>query len=457
MYLSLWAAFQLYHLLPGAVAFIAMVLVTASAAMLALKQDTQILAAVALAGGFSTPLLLSTGQNRPVELFSYVALLDIFSIVLVSLRPWRRLLMGSFLATTFLYISWYSEYYSKEQRHIAAGFATLFFLIFAILPAIKNLLASDDQDWGESRTFILVALLNPGAYFIELLVMYEYDHRTALAWVAVALAAFYIGISKLLTAEEPAAGDEKGIGPLHKWLHLAIAITFLTIAIPLKLESHWITMGGFVESAALLWVGTRARNEFLRTAAIGALALGVIRLLFVDTFHTQSSIFNSRFATYLVAIAIFTGIASQIRKERGPNHSALVVVTVCINVLALLALNAEVADYYARQFNQLRGLQGYIAPGDQWRDLRIEKAFTYSALWMLYGAVLMAVGFWRKSSVLRWQALVLMAATIVKVFLFDLSNLSGPLRVVSFIALGALLMAISFVYQKDWLKLSTRE
>jgi len=51
-------------------------------------------------------------------------------------------------------------------------------------------------------------------------------------------------------------------------------------------------------------------------------------------------------------------------------------------------------------------------------------------------------------------ALVLIAATIAKVFLYDLSSLSGPLRVLSFIALGALLMGVSFIYQRDWLKLS---
>jgi uncharacterized membrane protein len=75
---------------------------------------------------------------------------------------------------------------------------------------------------------------------------------------------------------------------------------------------------------------------------------------------------------------------------------------------------------------------------------------------MVYGAGLMAVGFWRNSHILRWQALVLMAATIAKVFIYDLSNLSGALRVVSFIGLGVLLMGISFVYQKDWLKLSAK-
>jgi uncharacterized membrane protein len=68
----------------------------------------------------------------------------------------------------------------------------------------------------------------------------------------------------------------------------------------------------------------------------------------------------------------------------------------------------------------------------------------------------MAFGFWRRSAFVRWQALVLIAFTIGKVFLFDSSSLGTGYRIVSFMALGVVLMAISYVYSRDWLKLSRR-
>ena len=89
--------------------------------------------------------------------------------------------------------------------------------------------------------------------------------------------------------------------------------------------------------------------------------------------------------------------------------------------------------------------------------MKIARDFTYSALWMAYGAMLMVVGFWRRSAFVRWQALVLIAFTIGKVFLYDVSELDRGYRIVSFIVLGALLLAISFVYQRDWLRLSGTE
>ena len=50
-----------------------MILVTASTITLALTQDAEILAVYAMIGGFSTPALVSTGQNHEIVLFSYVA------------------------------------------------------------------------------------------------------------------------------------------------------------------------------------------------------------------------------------------------------------------------------------------------------------------------------------------------------------------------------------------------
>jgi uncharacterized membrane protein len=83
--------------------------------------------------------------------------------------------------------------------------------------------------------------------------------------------------------------------------------------------------------------------------------------------------------------------------------------------------------------------------------------FTYSAWYMIFGAIVLGVGFWRRSAFFRWQALVLLAASIGKVFLVDINQLSQAYRVLSFLGLGTLLMGVSFVYQRDWLNLRRQE
>ena len=127
---------------------------------------------------------------------------------------------------------------------------------------------------------------------------------------------------------------------------------------------------------------------------------------------------------------------------------------VVLNLLALYALTLEASDYFGRQLANLY----QVAPRDRYGELQqqIEFArnFSYSAIWLAYGAGLMTFGFWKRSAFVRWQALVLIAFTIGKVFLFDVSALQQGYRIVSFMALGAVLMAISYVYHRDWLKLS---
>ncbi len=163
---------------------------------------------------------------------------------------------------------------------------------------------------------------------------------------------------------------------------------------------------------------------------------------------------------YVVAILVLALVAyyaSGDGREEVRNVGAMAIVA--LNALALVALSYEIHDYYSRQIAS--GLPGpaFWAP-EHWSQMRaveIARGFTYSALFMAYGAMLMIVGFLRNSAFVRWQALVLIAATIVKVFVYDVSRLDRVYRNLSFGALGILLLAISFAYQRDWLKLSSRK
>jgi uncharacterized membrane protein len=453
LYLSLWAAFHVYSLIPSSVAFAMMLVVTAATSAMALSQDAQILAAFALVGGFSTPVLLSTGQNREVALFTYVAILDIATLVLVAFRPWRRLLVMSYIGTLILYLLWYWTFYNRGPLELTLAYASLFFAIFAIAPLIT--LQPDGERPILAAIPAVLAFVNAGVYFLEAYAMIQEVNKVNMAWFALALAAVYIFLSRLLHARKMAAGTSE----ILYYLHLALAIGFITVAIPIRLDAHWITIGWFIEAGVLLWIANRIRSDFLNAFALGALVLGVTRLLAIDNFHTTQLIFNLRMATFGVAVAVLGTVAwfgAKREDETARTISAMAVVA--LNVLALIALSREVSDYYLRQ------MAGVRSTGHQWRgayldyhNLEIARDFTYSALWMAYGAMLMIVGFVRRSAFVRWQALILIAVTIVKVFVYDVSQLDRAYRIVSFIVLGALLLAISFVYQRDWLKLSSRD
>ncbi len=444
LYLSLWGAYQVYHLIPSSAAFLAMIMVTGATMALAWSQDAEILASFALVGGFATPALLSTGENHEITLFSYVCLLDIAILALATLKPWRRLLWGSFAGTIVLYIGWYSEYYGIEQRVLTVFFAALFSALFAVIPLLVRYENSRQLN-RIPLTFTLLPLMNATLFFLALFVMYERETAT-LTWYALALAAVYLAIGNGYK-KRPDVPETKTV----QLLHVAIAVAFLTIAIPAKLNAHWITIGWLVESAALLWVSVKTKTDFLRYLAAAALVLGIARLLFFDQLRADTLVFNARFFTYLVAIAVLGAIAHYGRRHASEHEMVFIdVAVVGVNLLALIALTLEAQDYFGRQLSPRHYNPSF------YHDIALARGFTYSAIWLIYAAVLMTVGFWKRSPFTRWQALILMALTTIKVFLNDVSQLGGSYRIVSFIALGAVLLGISFAYQRDWLKLSAR-
>jgi uncharacterized membrane protein len=453
LYLSLWGAFQVYHLIPSTVAFLAMAMVTAATITLALRQDAEILAAYAIAGGFATPLLLSTGENRELALFSYVAVLNLGMLMLTAVKPWRRLLIGSFVGTLLLYVGWYGSFYNTDpggQLHLTFAFATVFFVIFAIVPLARapRAVADTSKAAGEFLpVLIILALANAAAYFLQIWDMMEAINRHAIAWISVALAAVYILLSQRLKTLYVGGTAERPRPHILPLLHVALATGLLAVAIPLRMESHWVTIGWFIEAGVLLWIADRTDTDFLRDLSIAALGLGVIRLLFFDNFYTVVPIFNARMATYGVAIAVLAGVVWYAQK-RSADRMWTALPVIAINLLALVGLTWEVSDFFSQKMTS--GLWVEI------HNLVLARDFTYSALWMAYGAGLLVLGFRKRSAFLRWQALILIAFTVMKVFTYDVSELEKGYRILSFIILGVLLLGISFVYQKDWLKLSAK-
>jgi uncharacterized membrane protein len=523
LYLSLWAAFQLYHLLPAGAALGAMILVTIWNAYMAWAQDSELLAAYALAGGLATPLLLSTGGNHEIFLFTYLLAIDIATVVLIRLKPWPRLLLGAFPATVVYFIGWYVQFYAREDLLVTSIFVVLFFIAFASV-SIGSANVTDTSSRHPLKAVIaeiLLPLVN--AAFVSLAlysVLQDSGHHAFMPWLMVLLAAVYLGLMRLPQSEVSSA------------IHLSLAVVFLTIAIPLKASGHWITVAWFVEGVALLWVAARitagastkaslaSSGRVLRWLASGALLLGLCGLFSVSFWFDatlQRPFFNADFATALIGVAVLASavwLSLRAHRNSGEASSAWMrLALVCIlgiNIVAVLLSLREIAPVSFNSSQHPAFLNADFATAltgiatlavSAWVALRVsrseessphwlqlagasiiainlialvagvreiqalwtrtapdpeadlQRALAVSAFLMVYGGVLLAIGFWRRTAFVRWQALILIIFSIAKTFLYDMRNLSQGYRVVSFLCLGALLMAISFAYQKDWLAL----
>jgi uncharacterized membrane protein len=490
LYLSLWASFELYSLVPAAVAFFGMVVVTGAMAALAVLESAEVLAGLALVGGFLTPVLVSTGQNQEVALLSYLLLLDAAALLLQRFRSWPRILFGSFIGTELLFVFWYAKFYDNDQFAITVSFLSAFFALFAAAPLLANLFPQARGGATPLRTGVALPVMNGFAYFCAIYAMLNVqgigvDERAA--QYLLAIAALYAGLGLALerrTSEalpQPSTRmDGRRLLPL---VHLGMAVTCLTAAIALWLHGHWIAFSWLVEAAALFYAGTKAARAPVKWLGAIVAALAIFNLLIGSIgWRTQTLVLNERLGLYLLAIGVIAAMiwwqqhgalpaecaAGEPSEKRDSDRvasnssdwlrysQAVALAVIAINLLALCALNFEVGDYFRREIQAVYAARRSVMPAvsaRQVRSLMIARDFSYSAVWMAYGVLLIWVGFWKRAGFLRWQAIVLIGITILKVFIYDTSALQRGYRILAFMILGVILLAISFAYQKDWLGL----
>jgi predicted membrane protein DUF2339 len=125
--------FAFFGLIPT---FLLMALITAVAFLLAVRLNAIVVAILGLAAGFLTPVLLSTGQDRPFGLFVYIALLDIGLLAASQRQRWNALPILGAAGTVLTQIGWIETFFVPEKYFVGnkelvvmgvfAGFQALF-------------------------------------------------------------------------------------------------------------------------------------------------------------------------------------------------------------------------------------------------------------------------------------------------------------------------------------------
>lgn len=103
--------------------------------------------------------------------------------------------------------------------------------------------------------------------------------------------------------------------------------------------------------------------------------------------------------------------------------------------LALVYLSLEVSRFYHGPVLS----EGGVGDAEQ---------YTYSAVWLAFGVILLVVGIFLRSQPVRLCSAAVVMLTIAKVFFVDLAGLTGVWRALSLICLGLVLVGIGRLYQK---------
>jgi len=427
LYLSLWAGWHYYEVFSQPAAFGLMIVVTIATATVSVGRNSERIAVLALIGGVLTPQLVSTGENHEVVLFSYLIVLGAAMLVIARVRDWKTLPPIQFLATLVYFWGWYSDFYRDEELLVTIFFATLFFVLFATLPVVRS------HREGELSTLeSSIVLVNALAYLVALRAMLWPAHRWTLTLAVIMLAAGHLAVERALP-------EKKGTSSrIVRVLFAGLALMFVTLAIPIRLDGRWITIAWAVEGMLLIWSGLRIQLPALRTAGFVLFAIAAGRLALIPIPATQA-LWNARFATFAVVVACFAA-ACAFMKNSGATLDATESTTFAVlgigaNVYAIVAFSLEVWDFFGR----MRSLG---------IDASLAQQLALSTFWLLYALGLLVAGMQKRSAPIRWQALALLAVVIVKVFLFDLSFLDRFYRIMLFLLLGVVLLLISFFYQR---------
>jgi hypothetical protein len=246
----------------------------------------------------------------------------------------------AFLFTQIYFWGWYASFYQPAKLERTIIFATLIFLLYCALPVLRTVRFTSLDEVG-----LFIVPLNSLAYLGATYAMLWPEYRWPLTLLVLALSAGHIVLARLVP--QPKSGD----WPVTRQLFAGLALTFVTVAIPIRLDGKWITLALALEGAIVIHTGYRALMPALRGAGLLLLAIAALRVVALAI--ARATCLSERALWHLSGRDRLNGHRTL---RRTPTHFGREPATnrhhwpagVAINLYALLALSLEFWDYFGQ-------------------------------------------------------------------------------------------------------------
>jgi uncharacterized membrane protein len=146
-----WASHAMYALVSAAEAFIAFAVIVIAGGALAIRHKSQPLLVTAVLAAIANPVILSSGEDRPIALFAYLFLVAAAASLVSAPRRWLWPTLLSALGTIGLFAGWYFTYFSPDTTYLTlasrvpALIAALAFTGLYTAAAIRHGAGNDDS------------------------------------------------------------------------------------------------------------------------------------------------------------------------------------------------------------------------------------------------------------------------------------------------------------------------
>ena len=255
-YITITLAFREYELFSQTIAFGLLIFITIFSVLLSLVYDRKELAIFSLLGGFASPLMVSTGAGNYIVLFSYILILNTGMLIVSFVKQWRIIGVISYGMTLVFFWSWTLISFKDEFFNIAI-FISLFFIQFYLLALFDHFKS------GKTITPYQVFLILSNNLLTYLAYLYVFDKYSSdiRGIITISLAAANAVV--LVTLFRNSKIDRNLV-----YLLIAIVMSLVSLAVPVQLKGHVITLFWAAESVVLLWLWQKSQIKVFHVGFI---------------------------------------------------------------------------------------------------------------------------------------------------------------------------------------------
>ncbi|HMR17507.1 MAG TPA: DUF2339 domain-containing protein, partial [Mariniflexile sp.] len=315
LYFTIAIAFHEYQLFSQTVAFIIMVVITAFATLVSVSYNRQELAVLSLIGGFAVPFMVSTGEGNYVVLLTYIAILDVGILAISYFKKWKLVTVLAYVFSSLLYSIWMivTLWDHKLPYQGALLFATLFYLIFSITIVLHNI-----RNKGTLSVIEYLILVANTFLFFSLGLTIIHSWGINFKGLFTLLLALYNMVYAFILYKK------FGLDKNAIYLLIGLALTFVTLTIPIQFEGNQITLFWAAEAVLLFWLSLKSKINSFKMGAIIVQGLTLFSLLMDWTqydfpINPLNVILNPLFIAGIVVCASLVLTTFILKKESAPS------------------------------------------------------------------------------------------------------------------------------------------
>ncbi|MDM1553401.1 MULTISPECIES: DUF2339 domain-containing protein [Chryseobacterium] len=294
LYFTITIAFREYHLFTQNTAFVITSIITAVSIALSYYYRSEVLIIFSLIGGFTAPLMISTGESNYLFLFTYLTLLNIGMLIAAFLQHWKSVGWTAYLFTNIYLFYWTIE----VPELLSITFYLISYIIFYIF-ALQDYFRKNELSVPD---ILMLALINCSSIIGLVYIFNELQYEPVIIFPLIFALVNFI----LLFREY----GKRNYGTSFS-VFTGITVSLITIAVALQFKAHLITSVWAIEATLLLFIWKKTGYKIFKSCfhILFPLVIAAQLITWCEYLNAKnlSIVLNPVFLTSLVTI-LSTGI-----------------------------------------------------------------------------------------------------------------------------------------------------